>query len=665
MSAWVDRILQEFPGELSRLWIVADPDEVLLDEQVLSGLRVRGFEVVPFEDSLMFRAEYEQRYRAAWDRDLPAPSQALILQYRGTDIRSLPWDYLRQARSLSLSLAELFPKLSYGVVRRLGPALLPSLFDAQARHAQQNLGDNATKEFALTHLFRINPHLIQRNEDFWGALLRLHYHDVAVPDVLGAYVEQILQEQAEFRRLPIQELLCNKNAAMRAVQDAWDRHLSSLGVVGTRTGEPTAADYITGRHIPFDHPDVRSYVDSMFLDGTLHPLVVQHVPATVPDWMRIGLVQDPSSMQRLVLDGIEMLKQDVPATEASHREWTHYAQRFGEILSRVHGLDASRADGTRTALENLQGIADDRLQQWVAKHFADLPSLSPAKGPILVHHIPRYLAMQRSGHGEEKIALVVFDGLAIDQWVQIRERLVAASAAWTFDEQACFAWIPTLTSVSRQALFSGLRPREFADSIDTTSREPALWARFWQDQGLRSADIAYRRSIKRIEDLDELQEDVTRPNVRVAGIVVDMVDEIVHGALLGKRGIASMINSWCDTMFVEKLFRMLLDHGYSVYLTADHGNVEASGIGRPNQGLASELRGERVRTYRNEQQANTASISDTQGYRLDVAGLPADFIPVFAKARGAFVAKNEQLVVHGGISVEELIVPFVKVSCRS
>ena len=68
MTARVNRILKEFPADLARLWIVADQDDVLLDEPVLSGLRKRGFEVLPFE----FRAEYEERYRAAWDQGQPA-----------------------------------------------------------------------------------------------------------------------------------------------------------------------------------------------------------------------------------------------------------------------------------------------------------------------------------------------------------------------------------------------------------------------------------------------------------------------------------------------------------------------------------------------------------------------------------------------------------------
>jgi hypothetical protein len=59
--------------------------------------------------------------------------------------------------------------------------------------------------------------------------------------------------------------------------------------------------------------------------------------------------------------------------------------------------------------------------------------------------------------------------------------------------------------------------------------------------------------------------------------------------------------------------------------------------------------------------ADTAAANPT-AFRLDVAGLPANFMPLFAAGRGAFVPKDEQVVVHGGVSVEELLVPFVKVS---
>ncbi|MEW5891118.1 MAG: BREX-3 system phosphatase PglZ [Pseudomonadota bacterium] len=661
MTAWVDRILKEFPVDLARLWIVADPDDVLLQSQVLSGLRERGFEVLPFEDSITFRAEYEERYRAAWDRGEPGPSRALILHLPGTNVSDLPWDYLRQARKLSLSLAELFPKLSYAVVRQLGSEMLPALFEAQARHAHQSLGEAATKEFVLTHIFRISPHLITRPEDFWRELLRLHYREAALPLVLAQHMGQVVGEHNAFKGMPIAELFAHKSITLRVVQEAWFRYLTKLGVTGTRTGEPTPPDYVAKLDLPFDHHDVRVIVDSMFLDGTLHPLVVQGVPATLPEWAKAGVVQDPASMRNLVCDGIKSLKAEVPTIDSLHRDWTHFSRRLGEVISRFHGLDAAGAESIKDAMRDLVISADDRLREWVGKHYADLPSLPAFTRPIMVHHMPRYLAMRRSS-GEEKIALVVFDGLAVDQWIQIRESVINRSQRLMFDENACFAWLPTLTSVSRQALFSGLRPREFADSIESTSQEPAQWTRFWQDHGLRANEVLYRKSIKRTDDLPALEAALTNPAVKVAGLVVDTVDEIIHGAVLGKRGIAAQIASWCESGFVDRLFSLLLDNGFHVYLTSDHGNVDGVGIGRPNQGVASELRGERVRTYRSEAVIAETAAAYPETFRLDVAGLPANFMPLFAGGRGAFVPKETQVVVHGGISVEELIVPFVKVS---
>jgi hypothetical protein len=279
----------------------------------------------------------------------------------------------------------------------------------------------------------------------------------------------------------------------------------------------------------------------------------------------------------------------------------------------------------------------------------------------MVHHVPRFLSMRRSA-GEAKIALLVFDGLAVDQWVQIREALAKSAPKLGVEEGACFAWLPTLTSVSRQALFSGLKPREFAYTIESTSPEPTQWSRFWQDQGLRANEVMYRKGIKRTDQLAELGAAIAAPSIRVAGIVVDTIDEIVHGAVLGKRGIAAQVESWCESGFVDQLFSLLLDKGFHVYLTADHGNVEAVGQGRPNQGVASELRGERVRTYRSETLVAESAAANPNTYRLDVAGLPANFMTLFAGGRAAFMQQGEPAVVHGGISVEELLVPFVKIS---
>ncbi|MGF6227937.1 hypothetical protein QFZ27_001892 [Inquilinus ginsengisoli] len=663
MSRWIERIVKEFPSELSRLWIVHDPNDVLLDEQILASLRGRGFEVLPFEDSVAFRTDYEERYRAAWDRGESGPSEALVLHLRNGVVDELPWDYLREGRRISLSLADLFPKLSYGVVRQIGTEHLEVLFDAQSKHAAQTLGDAGTKDFILTHIFGVSPYLISRPEALWRELLRLHLSDRVLPPVLAIHVASVLEGQGAFTDLLLDKLFSSKVYFLRVVQDAWEQFLAPNGVKGSRAVDSARSDREAAPEIPFVHPDVRGLVDSMFLDGTLHPVAIEGRPLNMPDWAKVGIVEDPGALAKLVAEGASRLAGSLPGADASHRDWAQLSRRLGEVISRFHSLAPAQAEPIADKVLDLQKAADERFREWMTAHYADLPSLPAAKGPVMVHHVPRFLSLRRDA-GEARVALLVFDGLAMNQWVQIRECLTQQAPELAFEENACFAWAPTLTSVSRQALFSGLKPREFANSIETTAQEPTLWSRFWQDHGLRANEVLYRKGIKRTEQLTEIETAIADPRIKAAGIVVDTVDEIVHGAVLGKRGIASQIASWCESGFVERLLGMLLVQDFHIYLTADHGNVDAVGIGRLNQGVATEHRGERVRTYRNETLA-ASTPGDIAAFRLDIAGLPADFLPLFASGRGAFVQKGEPIVAHGGISVEELVVPFLKVTHAS
>ena len=52
-STWRDPILAQFTPDIAtvtRLTVVADPDELLTEQGVIEGIRQRGFEIVPFED---------------------------------------------------------------------------------------------------------------------------------------------------------------------------------------------------------------------------------------------------------------------------------------------------------------------------------------------------------------------------------------------------------------------------------------------------------------------------------------------------------------------------------------------------------------------------------------------------------------------------------------
>lgn len=662
MSAWTDRILRQFPVDLSRFWIACDPDSVLLDEHVLQSLRDRGFELVSFEDPMAFRAYYEDRYRPAWDAQQKAPANALILHLSSADSDALPWDYLRQARLVRLGLADLFDKLSYSVLREVAPEYYERLFDAHQAHASQVLGDAGTKDFVLTHVFKIVPFLLDDEVAFWREVLRLHLRGETLPSTLAERIAATLQSKPKLAKLPAMRLFEDRAFALRTVQDAWKTYLNSADASATyEDGRGAAND---GQFaIPFDHPDIRMGIDTLFLEGALTPVQCGVLPSDFPVWARVGIAKEPSGQAQFISEVATTVAENLPDLDASHRDWFSLARRLGELLHQFFRLPADLAATVSKDVRQAQEAADSRFQDWLQRHFADLPSLPAAKGPVMLHHVPRYLTYRRD-QGHTRQALLLFDGLSIDQWCQLRRRLSERLPDVAVEDAACFAWLPSLTSVSRQTVFSGLKPREFAGSIDTTSKEPNLWSKFWQEAGLRRNEIVYQKGIKHCDQLMALEQDIADPNVKVAGVVVDMVDEIVHGATLGKRGIASQIENWCETGFVEQLIELLIKHGFEIHLTSDHGNVDATGIGRLNQGVLSELRGERVRIYRSDDLAASVP-SNLDTLRFDLPGLPSDFLPVYPKGRGAFTGMGEHIVAHGGMSVEELIVPFVRISPKS
>lgn len=672
MSQWHQRILGSFTADLSRLWVACDPDGVLLDEKLLFELRARGFEVMEYDDPFRFRAEYEERYRTAWDANEPAPSPALIVHLRHDDANDLPWDIVHSARpAVRLNLAELFPKLSYGAVRQVEAERLGILFDAHQTELQSARGESESRDFILEHVYQLTPRSIRTPVDFWRETLRLHFGGRALPEIFAEHVATVLHARGLLVGHPISQWLSSRSALLRVVQDAWYRDLEKLKLEGTHVSEPSSPPDGAGEpgakvEIPFDHTDVHAIIDSMFLDGTLHPLAVSTIPTTMPGWIKAGVIADEWSQFSLAAKSIEALAATVPGEDASHKQWSDFAKRLGEMLSRVHDLSGKNARERMVAIwervKQIQSLADERLQAWViAGHYADLILQPSIKGPVMVHHVPRFLRQRRSA-GEAKVALLVFDGLAFDQWVRIREHLIATQQPFTFDENTAFAWLPTVTSVSRQALFSGLRPREFDDSIDHTNKEETLWKAFWQSEGgIAPGEVIYQRALHQVEQLDTLEADITSRKPKVLGLVIDEVDERLHKER-SKEDVALWIGRWLESGFVERLFAFLLDEGFSIYVTADHGNVDAVGIGRPNQGVIAETRGERVRVYRSDPLRAESAVAYPGTAAMDIAGLPANFKPLFAGGRSAFVPVGDQVVVHGGVSVEELVVPFVKVS---
>ena len=56
----------------------------------------------------------------------------------------------------------------------------------------------------------------------------------------------------------------------------------------------------------------------------------------------------------------------------------------------------------------------------------------------MLHHIPRFLARELSQSEKTRVALLLVDGLALDQWVVMREVLGSQCPDLRFHDDGCF-----------------------------------------------------------------------------------------------------------------------------------------------------------------------------------------------------------------------------------
>ena len=105
-----------------------------------------------------------------------------------------------------------------------------------------------------------------------------------------------------------------------------------LGLDGAHWRTPPPPDYVAKIEIPFDHSDVQVLVDSMFSTAAcIRSRLHRCSGRGMPSWIKAGIVQDPAALQALVLKGIDGLIETTPTAASSHKDWSEFAKRYGEI----------------------------------------------------------------------------------------------------------------------------------------------------------------------------------------------------------------------------------------------------------------------------------------------------------------------------------------------
>lgn len=657
MSGWRDTILKEFPSQVARLTLVADPDGLLTEEGVLQGLRERGFDLIEFEDPIAFRYAYESKYRVQWDKG-ETTDLVVVLRSPEQDLRKLPYDLYTAGRKLSFSIPAIFPNLSYPVVDALGAKHFDALYRAQDQYKPARMGSNQTADFVLLHVFETEPKLIQRPAQLLHFLMRKHYRNKSIPPRLISRFIQVLSQGGQFEDWPLEQIVSNSTDFYAFLQERWaicvEAELATGNQQVKETGNEYGLRYSGPSSLPFEHDDVKVYLDNLFSEGLLKPVQAPTDEKVADEWLAVGISQGRDADRRRRVDHAEKRVVDsLPTGDVSYQDWMAYARAIGDLQALRH------LAGDHSPLSVDTPDVDSSFIAWLQKRYGSLYNMPPTP-PVMVHHVPKAIAAALAQEADKRLALLVIDGMSLGQWAVAREVLREMDDSIRFEEKCLFAWIPTLTSISRQAMFSGKLPQFFPESLYTTGKENSLWKQFWADRGQDAGAAQFMTALGPPKD-EELQQHLDDERVRVLGLVVNTIDDIMHGMVLGESGMYSQVEQWSRQGYLLSLIEKLLARDFEVLITSDHGNVEAKGIGNPSEGAIAETRGQRVRIYPSAELRDTTHRKYPEAICWPQTGLPVDAFPLIAPPGEAFVTTDEVTISHGGCSIEEVIVPLVTI----
>nr|WP_285841701.1 BREX-3 system phosphatase PglZ [Psychrobacillus sp. MER TA 171] len=632
---WQERIINHFTSKGS-LYIVTDEHELLREKTVQEMLRIQNCTLHFYDDPVAFRYEYETTFRHI-EKEHRATLVIVILDHQ---FNHVPYDVYINANRSTLSFETLFPNFDRSIVAQCPLEMFQDLFEVHT-HCLTRLSINDTADFILRDVCKLDAGiLIDEVSTVKAALLYFERFKVALPNILIEHLQQNLIKRRVLVSSYIFECFASEEKLYNYLNKQWKNYIEGyLNYSNEQVAEKK--DYYG--NIYFDDPFIRRYMRDFIL-----PI---EVPSTVnfEKWMEPGIVVKEVKNEHFDVNKNDLFQQDYSSFDRI--DWAKFASELGFIQSEL--LEKGLLDND---FKSQISMANEAFEDWMLSKYQQLRTLPVVPKPKIVHQIPHYLAKKT----DKKLALIVLDGMSFTQWNIIKKTLLKQS--WLFEEDAVFAWVPSVTSVSRQAIFSGLEPHLFADTIGTTRKEKVLWSSFWKNEGLSERNVAYEKSLGLKPYNKESLTYRHSPLIRVYGAVIDVIDQFMHGAVQGSQTVFSELTTWLNTNYLHKLLSDLEEEGFEVYLTSDHGNVECYGMGRIQEGVTVDSKGERARIYSSLNIRNQTASENEETIPWDDSSLPNGYHVLLAKNNRAFVPKNDKIVTHGGVHIEEIIVPLVKIS---
>lgn len=288
------------------------------------------------------------------------------------------------------------------------------------------------------------------------------------------------------------------------------------------------------------------------------------------------------------------------------------------------------------------------------------------------------------------VFFILIDNLRLDQWEEIEPLL----GAYFHVEQKStyFSILPTTTAFARNALFSGMMPSEMAsryphlwedeDSDEGKNKSEAEWLKINLEKNRISVKYSYHKILQMQEGKAVLDQFHSLLQNEFNVLVYNFVDMISHARTDMKmiRELApdeaayrSLTRSWFEHSSLFELMKKIQQAGGEVILTTDHGTKRVNRpyriIGDKNvttnlrykQGKNLNFEAGKVFEVKRPEEAKLPRLNVSSSYVFAVE----DYFFAYPNNYNHYVNHFKDTFQHGGISLEEMIVPIVHLRSKT
>ena len=612
MSSWVDKYKKLVISSHKQHIIVADQDNLFGYAELLQTFEIEGFTLLSCKTDLAVRLTFELQVR---DSD----SKFLIIA--PPSYSPLP-DIEMLVNFQAIGLPQLFPNLDAKAIKGLSFNALCLLSNIKP---YEELSHDKTLKFLLENLYNVDFETLTNSkakERILNALITVLLEKNGINEQLTKFLTNISRP---YFPLLVSKGLNNTNL-ITFIQNEWQ------SFVDTETSL-----------LDFHEPLLNKSLGYLFAFELLKPLQVS--PARYEAFskpLKIGVYVDEHGHNDNELEGLtEYLKQQLEIIEDIPEQWFKIIQvlanaKLKDLLSGTNEL--------KEAYQKIENAFNIRFQRFIDNTYGSLFSLSGVRKPVVVSRILEHINSKAS----RKSVLLVIDGMNYWQWIILGKALSEAGIGYS--SNASLAYIPTITAWSRQAIFKGDKPNLLEDN----SKESKLFETYWLSRGVPGYQIAYRKfSVNEPFALDGIPADTA-----ILGLVCNDLDNIMHGSILGNIQLKMSTEQWIEKSKIVNSIANLRAKGFQVYVTSDHGNLEATGLRNltMKDKVGALSRGKRHLHFTNETLMDNF-LQQNSNIEVGKKGLS-----VYLKKEEAFTFENSQVITHGGSHIWEVIVPFITIN---